>query len=110
MKLLIALLALLPITADAKTLTLAWDYSNLTDVTGFRVYVSPIKGGYQFGSGFSAVATPNLQFQLTDVSDTVKTWAIVTAVGVNGLESAQSNELFLLPPSAPSGLKVKSVP
>jgi hypothetical protein len=91
---------------DVKT---AWDLpigSQVSDLKEYRIYKTTTKGTYSLGSNFTSVPPATPAYTLIGVSDTVPTWAAVTAVGQNGMESPISNELYLLAPAAPANFRV----
>ena len=103
----LALLAILafPINsfADTRTATATWSQpaASLPNLASWRVYTSPTAGGpYTLLSTMPYTGTPSPTYTttgtLTQTSGTIKNWYfIVRAVGKNGSESPNSNEVMM---------------
>jgi hypothetical protein len=103
----LALLAILafPIHAlcDTRTATATWSQpaASLPNLASWKVYTSPTAGGpYTLLATMPYTGTPAPTYTttgtITQASNTVKNWYfIVRAVGKNGLESANSNEVMV---------------
>lgn len=74
------------------TNTLAWDYADLSTVTNFQVYRGFTPGVYTASNLTGLV----LSSPFIWISGTTN-WAVVTAIGTNGLESEYSNEIRVPP-------------
>ncbi|HPC59367.1 MAG TPA: fibronectin type III domain-containing protein [Verrucomicrobiota bacterium] len=82
-------------TARAGSVTLAWDPSPSTTVTGYRIYYGTAPGTY---TQFLAVGNTN-RATVTGLSAGVRYYFAATALSSSGLESAFSTEVSQLVPS-----------
>jgi len=76
----------------ALTATITWPKSPSTDVTTYRVYQSTQSGVYNVIAK-EVSANSELKVVFTDVSSTVYTYWVITAVDANNNESAKSSEI-----------------
>lgn len=96
--------------------TLNWDEHPAPDLAGFKVYYGPQSGNYSGNeavegvspiwyslsgvTGHPIVNTQPVEASLTNLSDTEKTYFVVTAYDTEGMESGYSNEVFVDPSGA----------
>lgn len=85
------------LSANAASVTLAWDNSPETDVTAYRVYVGTVSRGYSTTTTVSNVTS----LRLTNLVAGVKYYFAVTARNLAGLESDYSQEISFTPSTAP---------
>jgi len=107
MKKLIVLLAIILTAslsyADTRTATATWSQpaASLPNLASWRVYTSPTAGGpYTLLATMPYTGTPAPTYSttgtLTQAAGTIKNWYfIVRAVGKNGSESVNSNEVMM---------------
>ena len=89
---LLSLLLLFSIPLYALTATITWPKSPSTDVIIYRVYQSTQSGVYNVIAK-EVSANSELKVVFTDVSSTVYTYWVITAVDANNNESAKSSEI-----------------
>ena len=77
----------------ALTATITWPKSPSTDVTTYRVYQSTQSGVYTSVVAKEVSASSELKVVFTDISSTVYTYWVITAVDANNNESAKSSEI-----------------
>lgn len=76
--------------SNTHTSNIAWNYSNLSSVASFRLYVGPASRGYTNTTMTGKAMTSKLVWNTKS-----RNYVAVTAIGTNGAESAFSNELIL---------------
>jgi hypothetical protein len=76
----------------ALTATITWPKSTSTDVTTYHVYQSTQSGVYT-SVAKEVSASSELKVVFTDISSTVYTYWVITAVDNNNNESAKSSEI-----------------
>lgn len=124
MKKLIAFLLLFPMTAQAVTVTLAWDRNADGITAGYNVYRSTSPGGCPVPPSIPSTCTkvnlmlieqpadPTMTPQYTDTTPTgsfLTYYYVVRAATIGGVESPNSNEVAVNPPPpAPTNLRVVS--
>jgi len=118
--LLVAAFVLVPSLGLAGTsyTQLAWDANVESDLAGYRLYQTTVKGQYikvvdQVDTPYLVVELPTgvTTFTVTKLPDGIYYW-VVTAFDLEGLESGYSNEVgethdteTNLPPANPQGLR-----
>ena len=104
----------------SKSLSFAWEQTDLTYINGWSLYWSPTPGsGYMkvidipYVAGSGPTFTTSTVLNVTGIPGaTVNKYFVLTANGIQGLNSDYSNEVnygFVIPfpvPSAPFNLKV----
>ena len=86
--------------ADARTETIRWTHSAPARVTGFRIYLGP--GAATFPSSLNVgLPTPSggVYSATVTLGDAELAYAVVSALGSGGEESAYSNVRTLTPPA-----------
>jgi len=94
-------LALVAGRADARTETIRWTHSAPQRVTGFRIYLGP--GAATFPSSLNVglpTASGGVYSATVTLGDSELAYAVVSALGSAGEESAYSNVRTLTPPPA----------
>jgi hypothetical protein len=81
-------------TTTAHSVTLNWQSSTSTGVTGYNVYRSTVSGGYYMLLG----NTGNLTFKDTSVQSGISYYYVVTALNSAGNESLYSNQVTAVVP------------
>lgn len=101
-------------SAATYQVTFEWNANTETDLTGYRLYMSPTSGQYTYGQANALASVGNVT--TTQVSITLdegaKRYFVLTAFDNAGNESGPSNEVSwtapdVTPPSAPSNFLLK---
>jgi len=93
------LVLLLATSAHAASVTLAWDASTSSGITGYKIYVSQISGVY--GPTTSAIPTGNvLTYTVTGLNENTKYFFVATALRGTA-ESGFSNQVDTTTPWGP---------
>jgi len=109
--LVLALLILLPVSASAMDVTLAWDPNSETDLAGYRIYQGTAAGG-PYTKVADVAVMPAPEYTVRNLVRGTRYYFVVTAFDSEtpSLESGYSNEVNTNGgPSGPQGVRVKVV-